>query len=134
MTMNEQGGGANLRRLIQERLDEGWSSRRIARQANLSASTVGKLLNRPRATAPKPEVLVALARGLQMPEARVFAAAAKDWTTPPNLIKQDAGDGSILVIASQLEELPAASVQQVKDLTDMLFRRMKEEERRRANG
>lgn len=125
--------GAHLRGLIQQRVDEGWSLRRIARQGGMSASTLVKLMNRPRETAPRDAVLDKIARGLQMPVRVIYEAANKDWTTPPELLKETAGDGSIIVIASQLRELPEQDLQTIRDLTDTLYRRMKEQEQRRAS-
>jgi transcriptional regulator with XRE-family HTH domain len=126
--------GAHLRGLIQQRLDEGWSQRRIARQGDMSASTLSKLMRRSRETAPQDDVLLKLAEGLRMPPEVIFDAANKDWTTPPSLIKTEADDGSVLIIASQLKELSEQDRRTIQDLTDTLYRRMKEEDRRRANG
>jgi transcriptional regulator with XRE-family HTH domain len=128
--------GWALADLIKLRHNEGWSYRKIARQAGegVSHSQVQKWATEPKKHAPLPKQLQALARGLQMPESRIFEAANQDWTTPPKLIEAQTDSGAKLIIASQLEELPESSVQLVKDLTDTLYRRMKEEERRRANG
>lgn len=128
--------GEHLRRLIQQRKDEGWSYRRIAKQSGgiVGHTFVQKLATRPRKRAPSDADLVGLARGLQMPDEVIFDAAHKDWTTAPNLIKEDTDDGSILVIASRLKELSEQDRRTIQDLTDTLYRRMKEEERKRANG
>lgn len=128
--------GEHVRALIEQRHDEGWSYRKIANQSGgvIGHTFVQKLATRPRKRAPSAQDLIGLARGLQMPEERIFDAAAKDWTTPPTLIKTETDDGSVLIIASQLKELSEQDRRTIQDLTDTLYRRMKEEERRRANG
>jgi transcriptional regulator with XRE-family HTH domain len=128
--------GEHLRMLIQQRKDEGWSYRRIAKQSGgtIGHTFVQKLATRPRKRAPRTEDLIGLAHGLQMPEEQIFDAANKDWTTAPQLIKSEADDGSILIIASRYKELSEQDRRTIQDLTDTLYRRMKEDERRRANG
>lgn len=127
-------GGA-LRELIERRKREGWSYRKIAAQTGgrMSPSQVHKLATQPRKHAPPPAQLEALAEGLQVPRSQVFEAATKDWTTPPELLHERTTDGTIIVIASQLAEMSEADRQVIRDLTDSMFRRMKEEERRRAS-
>lgn len=128
--------GEHIRALIAQRHDgDGWSYRKIAQQAGgkIGHTFIQKLATRGRKTAPAREDLEALAEGLQIPRRQVFEAATKDWTTPPELLSERADDGSIIVIASQLAELPDTDVQMIKDMTDTLFRRMKDQERRRAS-
>ena len=68
-----------LQRLIQQQLRErGWSYREVARRGGLSHSTVYTLattlnLTRP----PRPDIIDALARGLDVPVSAVRAAAAE---------------------------------------------------------
>jgi len=128
-------GGA-LAALIESRNDEGWSYRKMAAltDGELTHSQIQKWHKSPTKKPPTMEQLQALARGLQMPEEQIFDAAHKDWTTAPQLIKAEADDGSIMVIASRLKELSEQDRRTIQDLTDTLYRRMKEEERRRANG
>jgi hypothetical protein len=51
----------------------------------------------------------------------------------PEILRDTTDDGTLIVIASQLRELPDTDRQVIKDMTDTLYRRMKEEERRRAS-
>jgi transcriptional regulator with XRE-family HTH domain len=127
--------GNELRALIERRKREGWSYRKIAAQTGggMSPSQVHKLATQPRKHAPPRDQLEALARGLQMPPEIVFAAANKDWTSVPEILRDTTDDGTLIVIASQLRELPDTDRQVIKDMTDTLYRRMKEEERRRAS-
>jgi transcriptional regulator with XRE-family HTH domain len=128
--------GWALAGLIKLRNDEGWSYRKIAKQAGggLTHSQVQKWAVEPKKHSPTREQLQALAEGLRMPPEIIFEAANQDWTTAPTLIKAEADDGSVLIIASQLKELSEQDRRTIQDLTDTLYRRMKEEDRRRANG
>lgn len=127
--------GWALAGLIQLRKDEGWSYRKIARQAGggLTHSQVQKWATDPKKHSPTHEQLQALARGLQMPEGLIFDAANKDWTTVPTVHRAE-DDDAVMIIASMLKELPESSVRFARGVVDQLYREMKEEGRRRANG
>src|SRR5690242_4237455 len=100
-SVTDMKSGGALAALIGERHDEGWSYRKMAALTGggLTHSQIQKWHRAPTKKAPTQDQLQALARALQMPEDVIFNAAAKDWTTPPQLIKTGADDGSIMVIA-----------------------------------
>lgn len=122
--------------LIKLRHDEGWSYRKIARQAGegLSHSQVQKWATEPKTHAPTEDQLIALAEGLRMPLEQIYEAVRKDWATAPTVHRVQDDDGGETIIASMYKELPEEAKQIAMGVVDQLYRRMREEKRRRANG
>lgn len=102
---NPSRGGNPLQRLIQARLHErGWSYGVVARRGGLPRSTVYNLastdnLVRP----PRPETIEKLARGLDLPETAVRAAAAE--ATGLHLNRDNIIDDETAILIASIEEL-----------------------------
>ena len=126
-----------LQRLIQQRLHErGWSYREVARRGGLAHSTIYTLattwnLARP----PRPDVIDALAKGLDVPVSAVRAAAAESTGmhyydgVPAGHHDHDDEERKLLI--ASIDELTPEDLQHVAALVESLRHRAS---RDRAGG